>query len=44
VAEDATSSFTPEMHRFAIDHVLPRIARIRSSGMIVDAIKDKTKD
>ncbi|WP_448951894.1 hydrolase [Labrys neptuniae] len=44
VAEDATSSFSPEMHRFAIDHVLPRVARIRSSGMIIDAINDKAKD
>jgi len=44
VAEDATSSMTAEMHRFSIDHVLPRVARIRSSAVIIDALKEAMKD
>lgn len=44
VAEDATSSMTREMHRFSIDHVMPRVARIRSSAVIIDAVKDTMKE
>lgn len=44
VAEDATSSMTREMHRFSIDHVMPRVARIRSSAVIIDAVKDTMRE
>ncbi|WP_413988289.1 hydrolase [Labrys okinawensis] len=39
VPEDAVSSMSAEMHRFSIDHVMPRIARIRPTAEIIRAIK-----
>lgn len=38
IAEDATSGFTAELHAFAIGHVLPRIARVRSTADIVASL------
>jgi nicotinamidase-related amidase len=38
IAEDACASFSAEMHQFAITQTLPRIARIRSSTDIIDAL------
>ncbi len=37
VAEDSCSSLDPEMHRFSIEKILPRVARVRSSAAIVTA-------
>lgn len=37
VAEDACASLDPEMHRFSIEKILPRVARVRSSEAIVAA-------
>ena len=37
VAEDACSSLNPDMHRFAIERILPRVARVRSSAAIAAA-------
>lgn len=34
VAEDACSSLNPDMHRFAVEKILPRVARVRSSAAI----------
>lgn len=39
VPEDAVSSMSAEMHRFSIDHVMPRLARIRPTAEIIRAIK-----
>jgi len=33
VAEDACSSLNPDMHRFAVEKILPRVARVRSSSL-----------
>jgi nicotinamidase-related amidase len=38
IAEDACASFSDEMHQFAITRTLPRIARIRSSDEILNAL------
>ena len=38
IAEDACSGNGPDMHRFAIEKILPRVARIRKTGEIVDAL------
>jgi nicotinamidase-related amidase len=38
IAEDACASFSDEMHQFAITRTLPRIARIRSSDEIINAL------
>ncbi len=37
VAEDACSSLDANMHRFAIEHILPRVARVRSSAVTAAA-------
>jgi len=37
VAEDACSSLNPDMHRFAVEKILPRVARVRSSAATVAA-------
>jgi len=39
VPEDAVSSMSAEMHRFSIDNVMPRLARIRPTEEILQAIK-----
>ncbi len=41
VAEDAVSSLGEAMHKFAIETILPRIARIRSTAEIVAALAGK---
>ena len=38
VAEDATSSLDAELHRFSIEKILPRLARVRSTAEIVGAL------
>ncbi len=38
VAEDATTSIGPDLHAFAIERILPRIARIRSTADILAAL------
>ena len=37
VAEDACSSLNPDMHRFAVENILPRVARVRPSADIAGA-------
>ncbi len=37
VVEDACASLSPEMHRFAIATILPRVARVRSTAAVVSA-------
>jgi nicotinamidase-related amidase len=39
VAEDACSGNGPDMHRFAIERILPRISRIRKTAEIIEAIE-----
>ena len=39
VAEDACTSMGPDMHRFAVEKILPRIARVRSTAEILGAMK-----
>jgi len=39
MAEDACSSLNPDMHRFAMENILPRVARVRSSAVIARACK-----
>lgn len=38
IAEDACSAMGPDMHRFAVEKILPRISRIRTTGEILEAI------
>ena len=38
VAEDAVTSLSEDMHRFSIEKILPRIARIRPTAEIVGAL------
>ena len=38
VAEDAVTSLSEEMHRFSIEKILPRIARVRPTAEIVGAL------
>jgi nicotinamidase-related amidase len=40
VAEDACSSMDAELHRFSIEKLLPRIARIRPTSEILSAVGD----
>ncbi|HVU32077.1 MAG TPA: hydrolase [Opitutaceae bacterium] len=39
IAEDACTSGQAELHRFAIEKILPRIARVRSTAEIVAALR-----
>jgi nicotinamidase-related amidase len=41
VAEDAVSSMAEAMHKFSIEAILPRIARIRSTAEILAALAGK---
>ncbi len=43
VAEDACSSLDPEMHRFSIEKILPRVARVRPSAAIAAACSSGTE-
>jgi nicotinamidase-related amidase len=38
VAEDAVTSLSEDLHKFSIDKILPRIARVRSTAEIVGAL------
>jgi nicotinamidase-related amidase len=38
VAEDAVTSLAEDLHRFAIDRILPRIARVRPTAEIIGAL------
>jgi nicotinamidase-related amidase len=38
IAEDACTSMGPDLHRFAIEKILPRIARVRSTAEILSAL------
>jgi len=38
IAEDACASLGEDLHRFSIDKILPRIARVRSTAEIVGAL------
>lgn len=38
VAEDAVTSVGEEMHKFSIEKILPRIARVRSTAEIIGAL------
>ena len=38
VAEDASTSIGEDMHKFSIEKVLPRIARVRSTAEIIGAL------
>jgi nicotinamidase-related amidase len=39
IAEDACSSMSAEMHRFAVETIFPRIARVRSTAEILDGLR-----
>jgi nicotinamidase-related amidase len=41
VAEDAVTSVGEDLHRFSIDKILPRIARVRSTAEIVGALPSR---
>jgi nicotinamidase-related amidase len=36
--EDATSSLSAEMHRFAYEHIFPRLGRVRSTAEVIAAL------
>lgn len=38
-AEDAMASRTPEMHRFPVEHVFPRMGRVRSTEEVLAALE-----
>lgn len=38
IAEDLCSAQNAEMHRFAVDNIFPRLARVRSTGEILAAL------
>jgi nicotinamidase-related amidase len=40
IAEDACSSINPEMHDFAIASILPRVARVRATREIIQALNE----
>jgi nicotinamidase-related amidase len=37
-AEDATSSFSTEMHRFAFEHIFPRLGLVTDSATVIDSL------
>jgi nicotinamidase-related amidase len=39
IASDACSSTSPPLHDFALTHILPRVARVRTSAEIIAAFK-----
>jgi nicotinamidase-related amidase len=43
IAEDACTSLGPEMHRFAMEKILPRLARIRSTAEILAALPSSSE-
>jgi len=40
VAEDACTSSAPDMHKFSIEKILPRIARVRDTATILRAFSE----
>jgi nicotinamidase-related amidase len=40
VAEDACTSSAPDLHKFSIDKILPRIARVRDTATILRALSE----
>jgi nicotinamidase-related amidase len=40
VAEDACTSSAPDLHKFAIEKILPRIARVRDTATILRALSE----
>jgi nicotinamidase-related amidase len=38
IAEDAASSLDAELHRFSIEKILPRLARVRTTAEIISAL------
>lgn len=38
VAEDVCATFTPEMQRFAVETIFPRLARVRSTDQVIAAL------
>jgi hypothetical protein len=38
IAEDASTSIGDDMHRFSIEKIMPRIARVRPTAEIVGAL------
>jgi len=38
IAEDASSSADESMHRFAIEKILPRVSRVRTTAQILEAL------
>jgi nicotinamidase-related amidase len=38
IAEDACTSMSAEMHQFSIENILPRLARVRSTNEILEAL------
>ena len=39
IAEDACATFTPEMQRFAMETIFPRLARVRSTADILQGLQ-----
>lgn len=39
IAEDASTSLGADLHRFAVEKVLPRVARVRSTQEIIEAVQ-----
>jgi nicotinamidase-related amidase len=38
IAEDASSSINADMHRFSIERILPRVARVRATADILSSL------
>ncbi len=43
IASDACSSVAPTLHDFAVENILPRIARVRGSSAIIAALNDDAR-
>src|SRR6185295_13028044 len=39
IAEDASTSLGADLHRFAVEKLLPRVARVRSTQEIIEAVQ-----
>lgn len=42
IAEDASTSMDADLHKFSMQNIMPRIARVRSVNEIVTELKEKT--
>lgn len=38
VVEDATSTMSAELHRFPVEHIFPRLGRVRSTQEVLDSL------